>query len=435
MNRVFLATPDQDESEWFSDELKEYGRIVRTIDSLDFFVPQWESVEANVVIFMESIIHSEDAFQNLIEKIRSDRPATTIMFIYHRKKDTFINNLNDEGIFCVSYLDLEPGLVEACLAGVSVLPYQIQSNSELEAPLLDFEHEQNHVPETIPEERMGRSGISEVAKGFTRQLTKTSSKLFYIIENKKTEIKNQKDKHTVKTVTPEELDFSSIIKNNQIKKKERFVGTAVIALTGTERGVGTTHIAIMIANYLARLEYSVALVEANESNDYLEIEAAYEGVEDSRQLNTLAFNIHGVKYIKNVNDLDMVHLLSGSYSFIILDLGYYQNTDWYEEFLRANITIVVGSGSEWKQKHLYRFFHEQIHHDQTKWKLCVPFANKQVIKDIKKKLPKRKIYGIPFHPDPYQENEHADIILEDILKLNHHQKLTLIKKKFQSIFY
>lgn len=459
MNRIFIASEDRDEAEWISDELKEYGRVVRVVDSLDFFVPQWESVEANVVIFMESIIHSEESFVKLIHKIRSDKLATIIMFVYYREDDDFIKSLSNDDIHCISYMDLEPGVIETRLTGVTVVSFQQTpitnerrdipndeafQKQELEPSQLDEgttdcneKHDNEKSTEQIEQQvdSAKTAALTESAKVITRQISEAGNKLFNIIESKKVLIQERNKQSLVESVKPDELDFEPITKNiSKKKRRDRFVGTAVIAITGTESGVGTTHTAIMIANYLARQEYSVILVEANENKDFVEIEAAYEGIVDTRQIKTSAFNINGVRYQKNVTDLNMVHLLSANYSYILLDLGHYQYTEWYEEFLRANISIVVGSGSEWNQKNIYDFFREQIHHDQSKWKLCVPLVEKQVIGDIRKQLPKRKVYGLPYHPDPYKENKEIDSLIEDILKINQYQKLTLLKRKMQAIF-
>jgi len=456
MNRIFLASPDRDESEWFSDELKEFGRIVRTIDSLDFFVPQWESVEANVVIFMESIIHSEESFLKLIKKIRLDSPETTVAFIFHRDEDDFIGILNNHGVNCVSYLDLEPGVIETRLSGITVLPYNMPSNDPTVTSVSTIQEEYstesaitNEVEQKENDEwpsddksdqiafsdQHQTSVIAETKSELSRQINSVSSKLFSIIENKKLEIQERKNTSVVDLVKPDDLDYEPVTRNiNKKKRIDRFVGTAIIAVTGTEKGVGTTHTSIMIANYLSRLNYQVAIVEANESNDFVEIEASYEGFDNSNMIRSSLFNINGVKYIKNVEELNMAHHLAGNYSFIILDLGCFETTNWYDEFLRASITIVVGSGSEWKQKNVYRFFREQIHHDQSKWKVCIPFANKQTVGDIKKKLPKRKVIGIPFNGDPYEESDEIDAVLEDVLKLNQHARLNYLKKKMQAIF-
>lgn len=453
MKRIFLATKDRDEHDWLSEELADYGRIVRTIDSLNFFVPQWESLPTEVLIFLESVVESEESFIKLVKKIRLEQPDTTIMFIYYRDEDEFIHNISTEGANCINFIELEPGLVEQRLASVapsfqpSPLTYPPKSDESHEPIIRNTEEivesiEKQSVALVVEneidaeEDYIEKSSLSETAREIGRQIGATSTKLFNFIENKKSEIQDKKKKSTIDEIRPEEFDFDPIVRNSNTKKrsKERFVGTAVIALTGVERGVGCTHTAIMLANHLAQQDYTVALVEVNDSNDYVEIERAYEGVKDSKQLKNPTFTINGVRYFKNVKELNMVNLLTGNFSFIILDLGSYTNTNWYNEFLRASIPIVVGSASEWKHKDIYRFFQSQIHEDQSNWKLCVPLAKKINISDIKKNLPKRKIHGIPFHSDPYEKNKIIDEVLEDILKLQQHQKLNILKKKMQAIF-
>lgn len=460
MNRIFLASEDRDESEWFSDELKDFGRVVRTIDSLDFFIPQWESVDANIVIFMESIVHSEESFLKLLHNIRIEKPFVTIMFVFHRDEDDFVEELIKNGIICLSYLDLEPGVVETRLIGIepptallyvenesmkdanNSLDYSSQDDDQSELTKtesteksLEYDILVEHVEVNTEKERVNSKSSGSI-KDIKRQLSETGEKLFNIIENKKNLIQERKNEITLlESLKPDDLNFAPVTKPIDKKpRRDRLLGTAVIAVTGAEPGVGTTHTSISIANFLARQNYSVILVEANESNDYVEIEAAYEGISDIKLIKTTSFNLLGVKYIKNATELNMIDLLATNYSFIVLDLGFYDNSEWYEEYLRASISIVVGSGSEWKQKNIKKFFREQIHLDQSKWRLCIPFADKQVLADVRKILPKRKVYGIPFHPDPYEENDEVDHQIEELLKLNQHHKLNVLKKKLQAIF-
>ncbi|MFD1130685.1 hypothetical protein [Paenibacillus sp. PDC88] len=459
MNRIFLATPDRDEAEWFADELSDIGRIVRTIDSLDFFVPQWESIESNIVVFMENVIRSDDAFKRLVAKIRIERPGSTIMLIYHREDDELISSLMDEGITCLNYMDLEPGIVEVRILealGHSVrVPVLKNPQENCFGEKLDegkeeyqeetFTTEVEIISDETTEKEDGSlentsldnqpvSRFSESAREFSRQISETSAKLFEKIDEKKKAIIEGKKQKNLDVIRTEELDFAPVLQKNAKRKKERFVGTAVIAVTGVKSGVGCTHTAIMLANYLASENYPVLLIEANDSNDFVEIEAAYEGIDNPTILKNPTFTIDGVRYAKSVKDLKLYHYHSGNYAFIIIDMGAYQESYCYEEFLRANISIVVGSGSEWKQKDIMNFFEEQIDLDQSRWKLCVPMASKQTVDDIRKKLPKRKIHSLPFQTDPYQKDKVVNSTLEEILKLHQHQRLSLLKKKMQTFF-
>ncbi|WP_145950130.1 ParA family protein [Paenibacillus sp. Y412MC10] len=200
--------------------------------------------------------------------------------------------------------------------------------------------------------------------------------------------------------------------------RDRIYGTAVIGMIGTGSGVGTTHSAVTLANYLSRKGNKVALIECNESEDFKYIELAYEGVKDeSRSLLTKSFEIHGVNYIKfDSAELDLIPLMQAEYNFIVLDLGSFDDTRYFEEFLRADIQIVVASGGEWKQRHLKKFFNANIEYEhQGKWNVLLPLVDNQSRSDIESDLNREKIYRLPYHPDAFVRNEETDAVFENIL--------------------
>lgn len=213
---------------------------------------------------------------------------------------------------------------------------------------------------------------------------------------------------------------------------ERIVGTIIVSIIGVEGNVGTTHLSIVLANYLARMGHEVAVVEANNSNDLQEIERAYEG----KNFNSLtqSFMINGVHYFKSNADFDIPLLLSKGYNFILLDLGAYENNKLLNEFLRSHVQIVVAQGSEWKQKKLYDFVH--MYHDQSnRWRICIPCSNDMMRDDIKKQIKGTNVYGIPLHPDPYKTQKDSDSVLKNILgEFNPKRKAKISFLKLVSLF-
>ncbi|MGU3473155.1 hypothetical protein ACLBWT_18655 [Paenibacillus sp. D51F] len=118
MKRLFLAYDDKDFAEWIEEELTEYGRFVRSIDGLDFFFPQWNAVvSADVIILPETVIKSQESFLNLYHTVKTESPETVFLLIYHREKDSFIEQLTAEGNVCVHYDELDTGLLEERLRG------------------------------------------------------------------------------------------------------------------------------------------------------------------------------------------------------------------------------------------------------------------------------------------------------------------------------
>lgn len=444
VNRIFIATSDPDECDWIKEELGEYGRVVKTIDSLDFFISQWESIDSEVLIFAENLVNDADSFEKLVTKVREEQSHVQIVFLHVRNSDDFVAKLIDLGLICISYQSLDVGVIETRLRSekgykpteeVMRISSEKVIKDEIPEQLISSVDKESTIPEQddyeVSVEASEQISESDSELKGRKGFAETSEKLLKVLSNKSNELKtflNKRDKAS--NVDVNELNFDPVfIKNkSRVKVRDRYIGTAVIAVTGVDRGVGCTHTSILIANYLASQKFSVALVEANESNEYKEIESAYEGVE-SEYINTSSFYIDGVHYYKNEVSIDMISLLAGNYSYIILDLGAYNSTISFNEFLRANLQIVVGASSDWKQNQIHRFFQSHIHLDQSKWRLCLPLADKDSSKDIKKKMERRKVYPIPYYPDAFQTSSQINAAMEQLLKVNQQHKLSLLRKK------
>ena len=200
----------------------------------------------------------------------------------------------------------------------------------------------------------------------------------------------------------------TVVVHNQL------VGTVVIAVTGVYEGVGTTHTALLIAHYLAQRKHKVALVEANGSSDFEAIEYVYEGMNNYVSVDR-SFTIGGVQYIKS-SAVGRTPLIPPDHHYLILDLGYYEASEWFEEFWRAHLQIVVGAGSEWRQREIFRFRERHQAFETSPWRVAVPFVEPQVIQDIEKELPGHPVFSIPAHPDPFKSNQETDAALLALLQ-------------------
>ncbi|WP_240416666.1 hypothetical protein [Paenibacillus periandrae] len=227
-----------------------------------------------------------------------------------------------------------------------------------------------------------------------------------------------------------EIPFPNIVE--KIVVRDRFYGSVVVAVIGIKSGTGATHCSVSIANYLARKGNKVALVECNESSDFNYIELLYKGVRDEwSNLGTKSFKIDGVNYFKSDNsNLDLISLLSSEYTFIVMDLGSYGQTTYFTEFLRSNIQIVVASGIEWKQRHIFDFLSKTSEYEQqSKWNIILPLADNQTITDIERDLEMDRIFSLPYHPDPFRRNEEAEKVFENIISRTSIPTMKPIKNK------
>lgn len=121
MKRLFQVYNDTDFAEWVEEELAEYGRFIRSLESLDFFLPQWNAVgSVDVIILQETVIKSQDSFMNLYQTVKKESPETIFLLIYHREKDAFLERLLADGNVCISYDELDTGLLEERLRNLKV---------------------------------------------------------------------------------------------------------------------------------------------------------------------------------------------------------------------------------------------------------------------------------------------------------------------------
>lgn len=212
-----------------------------------------------------------------------------------------------------------------------------------------------------------------------------------------------------------DLELPDLPFQEKVIVQERIIGTITIAVMGVESKIGSTHLSILIANYLHRKGCTVAIVEANSSNDFSYIESAYEGIRDFVNPTT-QFSVNGVIYYKSSNKMDMSALLAIGYDYIILDIGGYEESEWSQEFYRANAQFVIGAGSEWRQPKIKQFRNAHKKVDQSNWYYCIPFVESISIADIRKELPGNLVFRIPAHPDPYKSQGESDAMLSKILK-------------------
>lgn len=229
----------------------------------------------------------------------------------------------------------------------------------------------------------------------------------------------------------DQLEIQPIPTREKQTLVETIIGTVTIAVMGIEASSGSTHTAILIANYLERKGNKVALIEANSSNDFAKIANAYDGVM-GLQNDEQYFTIQEVDYYKSNYRYDVAELLELEYDYIILDLGSHNSTKYMEEFYRSHVQVVTGHGSEWRQEKIYEFAQLHSHRDQERWIFCLPFSDKQTRVDVEKRLGEGIVTILPTHPDPYRNQRETDAVLESFLKEYMGQKR---QKTRMSTFY
>lgn len=193
--------------------------------------------------------------------------------------------------------------------------------------------------------------------------------------------------------------------------KEKYIRTT-IGIMGVNKGLGVTHLAILMAGLFAK-NNRTALVELNKSGDF---QAIGEITENYHQGKERCFIYDRAAYYWGIDYTYFLRSYREDYQYIILDLGSYKGEQSLEEFLRADIRIVVAHGMDWKIKEVQNFYRDTEKYDmQRNWIYAFPFMDKRAVAKMKSWLKNPKL-AIPFNMNPFQLNQDTKKVIEQILE-------------------
>ena len=201
--------------------------------------------------------------------------------------------------------------------------------------------------------------------------------------------------------------------------KDRLMGTAIISVAGTARGIGCTYTAIATAVFLARQGYKTALLEMNENPVFFSME------EDHPDKGSLdgSFRCNGVDfYWQNnaENSNTLIQILRAGYHYLILDLGLltkigadgsFNRLQGYEEMARADLPVLVAGSAVWQLKDLVPYLREKA---AQFWFFAFRTPDMFWFNQIKEEVP-GKALAIPFAPDPFKLDVKAENFYQQIL--------------------
>lgn len=138
-----------------------------------------------------------------------------------------------------------------------------------------------------------------------------------------------------------------IVVRTEIKQ---VVNKLMLAFAGAQEHIGTTHSCIVLANYLRKRGYMVAVVEYNATGCFEQIresfdETMFEGY----------FSMNGVDFYPRVTTEKLSGILGKTYNFILVDFGIFSNCDQIN-FNKANERFIVLGSKPWELNNANKIF-------------------------------------------------------------------------------
>lgn len=189
----------------------------------------------------------------------------------------------------------------------------------------------------------------------------------------------------------------------------------VIAISGVAHGVGVTHTAIAIAHSLTNMRFRVAVIELDSTSPAFD--RIFSIVDDCKYpdySNVIELQINRTYYFKQPTRSHYIELLAQNYDYVICDLGTSTNPYLEEEFMRADIAIIVTAAAEWHRADLKDYVVQHSVMLKRDWICVVPFAPTQVVKKLRRELT-RPVYSLPLDVDPFEPSEEMKAAITAII--------------------
>lgn len=166
----------------------------------------------------------------------------------------------------------------------------------------------------------------------------------------------------------------------------------VIGFMGTEQGLGTTHLSVSMASYIAlTTRKKVLYVELAARGCICDMNPDRESDEE--------FELDRVVYWprKLIGDLNQAY--SRGYDVIVIDFG--ERNDWYwNEFVRCDRRFMVGSLVPWRLKNTENFLRMHMHNSFDKSEILLVNGGNKIEKKIISRRYQILVKTIPYIPDP-----------------------------------
>ncbi|MEK8210556.1 hypothetical protein NST41_33725 [Paenibacillus sp. FSL L8-0696] len=201
------------------------------------------------------------------------------------------------------------------------------------------------------------------------------------------------------------------IPNNRFVMNDVSEETIVIAVGGIYEGAGSTHTALLVANFLAKnFKTKVALWEGGTRPCFRYLEYIQRGEVNNKS----RFEINDVTYFSGIPS-ELAEAATENFRFFVMDLGSLNSDATFKLFNQAKVPILCASGAEWRMVELLQFCQRHSTTRQDRWKIVLPLASESSREETADCLKDRLVFSIPPHSDVYKTQLDSDQVLEGIL--------------------
>ena len=196
-------------------------------------------------------------------------------------------------------------------------------------------------------------------------------------------------------------------RRNKIRDYRKTGQQKKIAIAGSQPRIGVTHIAFSLSTYFIGQNYKCLYEERNSSQCVWSIKCRYDGLTDNEGV----YIINGIPMVANQK---LIKGVDSDYDIRVQDFGCL-TMDCLEEFLEADIKIIVLGAKDWELTHSEHMI-EMVAEDKEIIYLFNFMDGKQYRTAIKS-MDQLNCYRIPYNPNPFIRHINDYEIFKEIARL------------------
>lgn len=199
----------------------------------------------------------------------------------------------------------------------------------------------------------------------------------------------------------ESVRYKDIIDHSVKDEEKKEVTRITVGFAGTQGRIGVTHHAIILANYLRKKGFKVALVELNESGDLEKIAESYDLGKSADYADY--FVKDGIDYYPAANADTMLTLGTKAYNFIVIDYAAYETCD-IDSFQHCNFKFILAGIKPWEEANIQSVFEkgQMAGADLAEYNYFFNFCPDAVRADVRNGMAELdKVYFCELHTDPF----------------------------------
>lgn len=209
------------------------------------------------------------------------------------------------------------------------------------------------------------------------------------------------------------------IKNQRFRKFIHPYSKMVIGMLGDDRGVGTTHTALLVANYFSNwVGLKTCYIEYGTQNQMIGMMSSDNITyprENGIPIHPYNFIYEDIICYPSLQEQQLSFVLSEGYQCIIVDFGI-KSKSYYHEILRCDKRYLITSLKPWRINSAIQNFL------CGKWsrlrieEVIAPFGNRKEISQMHHTIEDIQVYPIPYEPNPFVISERTLKVLNQIFQ-------------------